>query len=98
MSSQYLELRFNRLVRLFSSLLYLAKTLFYMAIVVFGPSLALSQGIDGFITWFLSKVLLNERLEPINSDWNSRLSIRDYRLHHMHLLHGHCKCGLSDHL
>lgn len=42
---QYFELRFNSTVRMVLSLVHCFYLVFYMALVVYGPSLALNQGI-----------------------------------------------------
>ncbi|XP_046643614.1 sodium-coupled monocarboxylate transporter 1-like [Daphnia pulicaria] len=51
-ANQYLELRFNHIVRRIASFLYIVKQLFYMAIIVYAPSLALKQvtGINVYIS------------------------------------------------
>ncbi|XP_032776975.2 sodium-coupled monocarboxylate transporter 1 [Daphnia magna] len=51
-ANQYLELRFNHIVRRIASVLYIIKQLFYMAIVVYAPSLALKQvtGINVYLS------------------------------------------------
>ena len=41
----YLELRFNRAVRIFASVCFILLTCIYLAIVVYAPALALAQGI-----------------------------------------------------
>ena len=45
---QYLEIRFNRGVRILISLIFVVDVVLYQAIVVYVPSLALNQGIKKF--------------------------------------------------
>ncbi|XP_017682461.1 PREDICTED: sodium-coupled monocarboxylate transporter 2 [Lepidothrix coronata] len=47
---QYLELRFNKIVRLAATLIYILQTILYTGIVVYAPSLALNQ-VTGFDLW-----------------------------------------------
>ncbi|NXT25758.1 SC5AC protein, partial [Syrrhaptes paradoxus] len=47
---EYLELRFNKLVRLAATLIYILQTILYTGIVVYAPSLALNQ-VTGFDLW-----------------------------------------------
>ncbi|KAJ7399733.1 Sodium-coupled monocarboxylate transporter 2 [Pitangus sulphuratus] len=47
---QYLELRFNKVVRLAATLIYILQTILYTGIVVYAPSLALNQ-VTGFDLW-----------------------------------------------
>ncbi|NXE14441.1 SC5AC protein, partial [Lophotis ruficrista] len=47
---EYLELRFNKLVRLAGTLIYIVQTILYTGIVVYAPSLALNQ-VTGFDLW-----------------------------------------------
>ncbi|XP_025829264.1 sodium-coupled monocarboxylate transporter 1-like [Agrilus planipennis] len=43
-SYEYLELRFNRLVRIFASVIFVMDEIFFLPIVIYVPSLALNQG------------------------------------------------------
>ena len=43
---QYLELRFNRPIPLLGSLTFILEMVLYMAVVMYAPALALSQGTD----------------------------------------------------
>ncbi|NXX43011.1 SC5AC protein, partial [Tricholaema leucomelas] len=47
---EYLELRFNKIVRLAATLIYILQTVLYTGIVVYAPSLALNQ-VTGFDLW-----------------------------------------------
>ncbi|NWU95333.1 SC5AC protein, partial [Upupa epops] len=47
---EYLELRFNKIVRLAATLIYVLQTVLYTGIVVYAPSLALNQ-VTGFDLW-----------------------------------------------
>ncbi|XP_014745294.1 PREDICTED: sodium-coupled monocarboxylate transporter 2 [Sturnus vulgaris] len=47
---EYLELRFNKIVRLAATLIYILQTILYTGIVVYAPSLALNQ-VTGFDLW-----------------------------------------------
>ncbi|KAM6392333.1 LOW QUALITY PROTEIN: sodium-coupled monocarboxylate transporter 2-like [Pluvialis apricaria] len=47
---EYLELRFNKVVRLAATLIYILQTILYTGIVVYAPSLALNQ-VTGFDLW-----------------------------------------------
>ncbi|XP_040528025.1 sodium-coupled monocarboxylate transporter 2 isoform X1 [Gallus gallus] len=47
---EYLELRFNKTVRLAATLIYILQTILYTGIVVYAPSLALNQ-VTGFDLW-----------------------------------------------
>ncbi|XP_064282138.1 sodium-coupled monocarboxylate transporter 2 isoform X1 [Passer domesticus] len=47
---EYLELRFNKIVRLAATLIYIVQTILYTGIVVYAPSLALNQ-VTGFDLW-----------------------------------------------
>nr|XP_013814896.1 PREDICTED: sodium-coupled monocarboxylate transporter 2 [Apteryx mantelli mantelli] len=47
---EYLELRFNKMVRFAATLIYILQTILYTGIVVYAPSLALNQ-VTGFDLW-----------------------------------------------
>ncbi|XP_062433040.1 sodium-coupled monocarboxylate transporter 2 [Rhea pennata] len=47
---EYLELRFNKVVRFAATLIYILQTILYTGIVVYAPSLALNQ-VTGFDLW-----------------------------------------------
>ncbi|KAM8778253.1 sodium-coupled monocarboxylate transporter 1 [Rhynchonycteris naso] len=47
---EYLELRFNRYVRLCGTLIYIIQTVLYTGIVIYAPALALNQ-VTGFDLW-----------------------------------------------
>ncbi|XP_078405744.1 sodium-coupled monocarboxylate transporter 2 [Cetorhinus maximus] len=47
---EYLELRFNRLVRLAATIIYILQTILYTGVVVYAPALALNQ-VTGFNLW-----------------------------------------------
>ncbi|XP_061435059.1 sodium-coupled monocarboxylate transporter 2-like [Lethenteron reissneri] len=47
---EYLELRFNRVVRLIGTGVYIVQTILYTGIVIYAPSLALNQ-VTGFTLW-----------------------------------------------
>ncbi|NXC44554.1 SC5AC protein, partial [Penelope pileata] len=47
---EYLELRFNKILRLAATLIYILQTILYTGIVVYAPSLALNQ-VTGFDLW-----------------------------------------------
>ncbi|KAF7245632.1 Sodium-coupled monocarboxylate transporter 2 [Varanus komodoensis] len=47
---EYLELRFNRLVRVAATLIYIVQTIVYTGVVVYAPALALNQ-VTGFNLW-----------------------------------------------
>ncbi|XP_064627909.1 sodium-coupled monocarboxylate transporter 1-like isoform X2 [Lineus longissimus] len=47
---EYLELRFNALIRILVSILFIIQMLMYMAVVIYAPALAFSQ-VSGLATW-----------------------------------------------
>ncbi|XP_077328386.1 sodium-coupled monocarboxylate transporter 1-like [Lithobates pipiens] len=47
---EYLELRFNKLVRLIGTILFIIQTVLYTGIVIYAPALALNQ-VTGFHLW-----------------------------------------------
>ncbi|XP_005068044.1 sodium-coupled monocarboxylate transporter 1 [Mesocricetus auratus] len=47
---EYLELRFNRLIRLCGTVLFIVQTILYTGIVIYAPALALNQ-VTGFDLW-----------------------------------------------
>ncbi|KAG8439458.1 hypothetical protein GDO86_005608 [Hymenochirus boettgeri] len=47
---EYLELRFNKLVRLLGTILFIIQTILYTGIVIYAPALALNQ-VTGFDLW-----------------------------------------------
>ncbi|KAM5170175.1 sodium-coupled monocarboxylate transporter 1 [Mantella aurantiaca] len=47
---EYLELRFNKLVRLIGTILFIIQTILYTGIVIYAPALALNQ-VTGFDLW-----------------------------------------------
>ncbi|XP_026560272.1 sodium-coupled monocarboxylate transporter 2 isoform X1 [Pseudonaja textilis] len=47
---EYLELRFNKPVRMAATLIYILQTIFYTGVVVYAPALALNQ-VTGFNLW-----------------------------------------------
>ncbi|XP_056382672.1 sodium-coupled monocarboxylate transporter 2 [Hyla sarda] len=47
---EYLELRFNRVVRYAATIMYIAQTILYTGVVVYAPALALNQ-VTGFNLW-----------------------------------------------
>ncbi|XP_072257203.1 sodium-coupled monocarboxylate transporter 1 isoform X1 [Pyxicephalus adspersus] len=47
---EYLELRFNKLVRLIGTILFIIQTVLYTGIVIYAPALALNQ-VTGFDLW-----------------------------------------------
>ncbi|XP_062974866.1 sodium-coupled monocarboxylate transporter 2 [Elgaria multicarinata webbii] len=47
---EYLELRFNKLVRVAATLIYIVQTILYTGVVVYAPALALNQ-VTGFNLW-----------------------------------------------
>ncbi|NXS97492.1 SC5AC protein, partial [Jacana jacana] len=49
---EYLELRFNKIVRLAATLIYIVQTILYTGIVVYAPSLALNQVATGMVCTF----------------------------------------------
>ncbi|KAG1670139.1 Sodium-coupled monocarboxylate transporter 1 [Nymphon striatum] len=48
--NEYLEMRFNKVVRIFGCLLFVVQMILYMAIVLYAPSLAFSQ-VTGIPVW-----------------------------------------------
>ncbi|XP_046460580.1 sodium-coupled monocarboxylate transporter 1-like isoform X1 [Daphnia pulex] len=51
-ANQYLEIRFNLVIRRITTILFVVKQLLYLSIVAYGPSLALSQvtGINAYVS------------------------------------------------
>ncbi|XP_078719561.1 sodium-coupled monocarboxylate transporter 1-like [Lampetra fluviatilis] len=47
---EYLELRFNKIIRLFGTVFYIVQTVLYTGIVIYAPALALNQ-VTGFNLW-----------------------------------------------
>ncbi|KAG8546281.1 hypothetical protein GDO81_019321 [Engystomops pustulosus] len=47
---EYLELRFNKVVRIAATLIYIIQTILYTGVVIYAPSLALNQ-VTGFDLW-----------------------------------------------